>query len=279
MMYPGSFPVPPSAPAGPLGPGPLGAVLRVVTGVVQAANTPVTVVVEGGHHDPRLGADAFALASMDAALQLTETLIRGYDRRVRVMLAVLVDDLGLGCGPEACTRAGSAAATLPDTLPEALEARLAAHRLVRRDRVLITTERNARNRALAALRGWAEVPELLHWHGATGARRAVFHSDDGARVPLAEETGPGRWTARCPLLMAQHYADLRAAASRRYAPTWPTVIVDLSVGADQPKVTRGAELAVRRPHASRHELPDAIVNLFEADGTAGVARFAPEDYA
>jgi hypothetical protein len=216
---------------------------------------------------------------MDAALQLTEALIRTYVRRVRVMLAVLVDDLGLGCGPDACTRDTTLAAPAPDTLPAALEARLSAHRLVRRDRVVLTTERNARNRGLAALRGWEEVPDLLAWHGAAGARRAVFHSDDGAQIPLAEETGPGRWTARCPLLMAQHYADLRATAARRYAPAWPTVIVDLSVGADQPKVTRGAELAVRRPHARRDQLPDAIVNLFEADGSAGVARFAPEDYA
>lgn len=264
--------------AGPLGPRPVGTVLHVVSQVVHAADTPVAVIVEGGHFDPRLGADSFAIASLNAALQLTEGLIHHYARRVRVVISLLVDDLGASCGPAACTLADAPAPVETGVLPDPLDARLRAHRLVRRDRVVVTTERNARNRGLAALRGWTAVPDLLHWHGAPGARRATFQADDGASIPLAEETGPGRWTARCPLIMAQHYADLRALAGRRYAPSWPTVVVDLSVGADQPKVTRGAELAVRRPHSAPDARPHAIVNLFEADATAGVAVFRREDY-
>ncbi len=233
--------------------------------LMAESEVPVVVVLEGGHFDPNRGADEFSRYSLQAVLELATRMIRR--QRMRIVFGILVDDLGLECSGTHCkidTPSGDPAADQKQ-LPDALEEILADCRYVKRDRVLVTTERNARNRGLDSLkRLMREEPETcadLLRVDRDGEQGTVYlKASDGTPVLIAKQRGQS-WTAQCPLIMGQHYTDVFRQVGKRFQTGFSVVIVDLCEFTDRNKVNRGSELALSfltpRGEGYRH-----IVNVF-----------------
>lgn len=229
-------------------------------------STPEVLVVEGGHFAPVSGATPFAQDSLAAALQLAEETVRTHGRRVRVIVAILVDDLGLQCGSDGCVLHPSGKS---EDLPDLLEAQLASHWMVRRQLVHVQTERNARNRGLQRLKRWLADPTVPI---VQQDDLAIFRSADGQEVQIAHRSGD-HWVADCPLVMGQHYADLFSHACSRFGAGRPVTIVDFSDALDRNKVCRGAQLAQQVAVATLDGTKrPGIVNVFlPTDGSRVLA--------
>jgi len=231
---------------------------------------PTVLFLEGGHYDPRLGADAFAVHSLRAAVMLAEHAIKTYGRRIRVVLGVLINDLAMACDESHCNIPLSIApVSSSGPLPQLLEDVFAASPFVKRHRVQIYSERNAKNRGIKKLKrllgssATMPPPCLRAIHKQADEVSIYFESIDGQDIRLAKQSS-SLWSALCPLVMSQHYTDVIHNLEQRFADSYPILLVDFSQVADRNKVMRGAELALRLfvPQASE---PRAILNVFYAD--------------
>lgn len=158
---------------------------------------------------------------------------------------------------------------------------MAASRLVKRERVLVSSERNAKNRGIARLKRMLSSPEIESRGGRQGdlaaiggLRRSRHHDaeritfDVGRSVLLAEIHGDS-WSVKCPMVMAQHYLDVVAKIRQRFPAGPRLVLVDWSELLDQPKVKAGADVAVRL--AGEPEAFD-VFNIFFGDDDGEIYR-------
>lgn len=254
---------------------PLREVIAQVDAHLTRISTPLVVAIEGGHFDPRDGVTPFALNSLHHALDLTTALITKYDRRVRVVLGVLVDDLGLECATT-CGVTNRTRAATTSTLPVELDRVLRDHRFVKRDRVVVSSERNARNRALKRLRRAYEhdvlPPALRTAIDQQTARMDLILPVRGRNVVLAEARG-NVWTATCPAVMGQHFTDVLQHIEKRFPAKHAALIVDISEALDCEKVSVGA-IAAERVFSVPTQTPVAITSVcwFDDDGVSADVR-------
>ncbi len=248
-----------------------------------AVDRPTAFFLEGGHFDPRFGVTSFARQTLTDALDVAGELIKRFSRRVRIVLGILVDDLGLDCGDGGCTTSSVTADSPAGTLPRALESILTASRFVKRERLLVSSERNAKNRGIARLKRMLSASEITSRDGRDGSsltyrgglrqerhhdtRRITFNA--GRDVLLAEVRGES-WSIKCPMIMAQHYLDVFSKLRQRYPADPRLVLVDWSEMLDQPNVVAGAEIAVRM--AGENGAVD-VVNTFFGDDKGDIYRF------
>jgi hypothetical protein len=234
---------------------------------------PAVVYLEAGHYSGRHGPDDFARNSLRHALALGTGLVLDHKTdgkdRLKLVFGILKDDLGMTCDAVACYVAPRA--DQPDggaSLPADLEAILREHPLVKLDRLLLSTERTAKNRGLGLLRRIHEsgnYPEGMFHQADPGPEGLYFGTWDRQQVLLSLINGD-YWTAKCPTLMGQHYADILARLEQRFHAAHPTILVDFSDLMDRNKVGRGSEAALRyfwkRPEGAG---PVVILNVFYDD--------------
>ena len=240
---------------------------------------PTVFFLEGGHFDPRFGVTSFAERSLTDAVDVGHELIACFGRRVRIVFGVLVDDLGLDCGGSICaTEPGAEAADIADgEIPGALDSILAASRIVKRARVIVSSERNAKNRGIERLkRKLASSRYALQGTGSPESLQQVQDDsgesiimDLGRAVVLAEVRN-GTWTAKCPMIMAQHYLDIALRIHQRFPARPRIVLVDWSEMLDQSNVATGAQVAVRIAYEEGTSLD--VMNVFLGDEDSGISR-------
>lgn len=241
---------------------------------------PLTMVLEGGHFNAEDGAELFAIETLRSALVVGETLIRSYGKRVRIMYSILVNDLGMACGKDFCTILQQRAKHQGDALPPQLETMLKGNRFVKRDRVVIATEKHSRNRGLKLLK--THLEHDLNETGTPLVIRTLDHrstfmlqTEDGYEVEIAIREGK-QWTVKCPLIMAGHYRELIDKARQRCIGDSAVAIVDFSELSDRGKVTRGTELALRVFGASDdQDRPVSILNVFWANDSGDPSFLVP----
>lgn len=238
--------------------------------VLEQSVTPLVVVLEGGHFDPISGSDAFAENSLICSLRIGRDLIQRYGRKVRVVYGVLIDDLGLDCDGSACNINTGRQDHSERWLPPELEAILAHDRFVKRERVILSTERHSRNHGLKQFKrllrkGADQVENAWTVEERDGLQTYLLRADDGMTVEIARREDM-RWTIKCPLIMASHYAHLVMQVEHRFQPGHGIAIVDFSELSDRGKVTRGSELALRAmiPAESTNGMR-SILNVFWGD--------------
>lgn len=205
---------------------------------------PLVLYLEAGHFTAGMAPDPFSLSSLEQALDLGEMLIKRHKEAVRLVYGLLADDLGLACGAATCSLTEAANAVPGDTaIPAQLEAALQRRSFLKRDRVLVFSERNAKNRAIDTLKRSLkkEVPCLE-----TEAR------PDGEDIMLRRAGAPGillctrrdhRFAIKCPGIMGQHYADVLLALRERFFRASKFLLVDWSDLIDKTKVLQGIESA------------------------------------
>jgi hypothetical protein len=251
-------------------PGSVTHVLTWVSKQIEHSTAPQVIAIEGGHFDSVLGADGFSQNSLRCSLQIGRELIRRFGRGLRVVYSTLIDDLGLDCDNKTCSMVSGPHPHSEQSLPPALETIFQADRLVKRERVILDTERHSRNRGLKRLKRLLDnksdrVEGIVTIEETGNAITCNMRTDDGMTIEIASRVEK-RWTIKCPLIMASHYADLVATIERRFGREYSVAIIDFSEVSDRGKVTRGSELALRalipaEPGTGRR----SILNVFWGD--------------
>jgi len=235
----------------------------------QIRLAPRTVVyLEAGHYSGAHGPDEFSLASQTHALDLGTSLVLEHQKHVKLVYGIFKDDLGLTCDAVSCYVPAAQNADDADlSIPRALEALLTSHSLVKMDKLLLFSERNAKNRGLAHLKRLKEsgrYPAGMAFRATDDGEAFVYRTYDRQEVTLAEVNG-SHWTAKCPVLMGQHYADVLARLAQRFPAEYPVVLADFSDLMDRNKVGRGSEAALRYFRHAGLQNDVTILNVFYDD--------------
>lgn len=235
---------------------------------VLEAGSRAVIYLEAGHYSGASGADEFSLLSQTHAIDLGKNLIREFQRSVRLVYGILKDDLGLTCDAVSCYIPRPQDTEEENlTLPRNLESLLQAEPLIKMDKLLLFSERNAKNRGLARLKKIREsnsFPPGMALRPQEDGDQIVFTTYDRQEVVLAEAHG-ARWTAKCPVLMGQHYADVLARLEQRFPAGYPLILVDFSDLMDRNKVGRGTEAALRYFRPANRDSEVTILNVFYDD--------------
>lgn len=201
------------------------------------------VVLEGGHFDSTIGADAFAENSLRTAVALGQDLISRHRKGVRVVFSVLENDLGMVCDGPICNISTGKSRARTEGLPPKLEEILRTTRLVKRERVIVESERTCRNRGLKLLRSFQQAngeftcPRIRSLPDGS----VVFNNRAFETASIGKIAG-GVWSAQCPLIMAAHYSGLQRIVRTRFPDTERLMVVDFSDIHEQGKVMNGADL-------------------------------------
>ncbi len=238
---------------------------------------PPIIFLEGGHFSPKYGPTEFSINSLQEAIDLASNLISEFKKKIRVVLGILIDDLGLNC-ENICNPTIEKIKQGNGPLPAAIEIILSKSPIIKRDRVIISSERNAKNRGIETLKKIATESALIEVKEETGLRRIYFLADDGQRVLCAQSNG-NNWVAKCATIMAQHYKDVSRKLDQRFPEKYRQIIVDFSEASDQIKVNRSSELAIRL--FLEQDARKEIVNICFVDQACKkyiIDSFSQEDY-
>lgn len=213
-----------------------------VAHVIGSGGTPI-VYLEAGHYDPRFGADIFSESSLKEALVFGDELLRQFGRSFKLVFGVLVDDLGLECGESECTLSqGPPSFDTTRSLPSSLEEILKSNSFIKRDRVLLFSERTTKNRAIKQLKKAlkANSNPFLITRKEVEENQILFTYSSNEDILLAsfkEHT----YKAKCPSIMGQHYADCTLQLKNLYPKATDLIVVDWCEKLDASKVKTGAE--------------------------------------
>lgn len=239
-----------------------------VGGKASSASDPIVVILEAGHFSSSYGSDQHAVNTLRGALDLANNLIIEHGRKIKVVLALLIDDLGLSCDIDICS-IGKNTEKAVSSFPNELTLILKGSSLYKAKQFVISSERAAKNRGIAKLKSILEKsgPELgtiFKLEKENQQQRFSFCSDDGQTVLLAD-IKDWVWRSHCALIMGQHYFDLHKKISRRYPYNWPQILIDFSSIHERGKVNRGAELATHFLSLEGSSQHYEIVNICFAD--------------
>lgn len=208
----------------------------------RAEGRPVAVYLEGGHYDVTAGITIFSENSLKSVVCTTESLIRNYRDRVRAILGILVNDLGQSCKTTCTEKPQTRNVEKFEELPPELQAILAEMRYFKSEKLLVMSERAAKNRGIKTLRSKKKCNDKRF---KTVDGKIFFDSYDGGKYLVGENHGEV-WSAKCPTIMAQHYTDVSDRISRRFVhQNYPQILVDFSMMNDRSQVSAGAEIALR----------------------------------
>ncbi len=215
-------------------------------------NKPLVIFLEAGHFNSRLGITNFSVNSFQGAIDIATNLIIEFKKKIRIILGVLIDNLGLGCdNNNCCIKLGHHGPDVSHKLPDEIEDILYRSPIAKRDRFVISSERNARNRGISTLKKMARSLKsnpkntMLALEETGDVKKLYYKSEDRHNILLAEVIG-NNWIVKCPTIMAQHYADLFQMMAQRFTLRYPRMVIDISEMLDRNKVNCGAEAALRQ---------------------------------
>lgn len=205
------------------------------------------VYLEGGYYDTRFGPTEFSVNTLKACIEIAESIIKKRYRITRVVLGVLINNIGMTCGEDACVIDSREKITknTDGTISESLEKMLVKSKVTKKDKVIITNERNLRNRGIRTAREMIKEPIKYSLEIDENADKEVLYNVilDGSKIPLAIKRGE-RLIARCPLIMGQHYLDLYIDSIKKYGNSTNLLLVDFCEMYDRHKVNNGVKVAL-----------------------------------
>ena len=242
-------------------------------------DSKAVILLEAGHFDPRHGATEFSKETLRDALFMIRSLVKEYGKSVRIILGILIDDLGLECGETACTiTPGATRPGSTDEIPQELEEILKSP-YVKRDRLLISSERTCKNRGLLTLKKLLKTDtfeDKISLIPTPNQDTKVFFEDSELNQILLSEFSGAIWKAKCPTIMGQHYVDCFAKMIERDREAEKLIIIDWSERLDIPKVTAGSQAAFKVfVSESTQQLSLHIVNIFFSDDAGEFCEILP----
>jgi hypothetical protein len=206
---------------------------------------PPVLYLEGGHYDPRYAINDFSIDSLTHVLNIANNLITTYKGRIKIVIGILVDNLGLQCTETSCDiHENGKSKDSYDELPPEIEKILDQYFIVKRDKILISNERNCKNKTISFLKKAVKTHhDCLSIEHKDDIDSVVFHAPDQQDIQLAEIKNTITWSAKCPSIMAQHYSNVTTKILKRFPGAQDVTIIDFSEIDDINKVTRGVETA------------------------------------
>lgn len=235
---------------------------------VSHSSDPTIIILEAGHFSSSYGSDQHAINTLKGALDLANNLIVEYGREIKVVLALLIDDLGLSCDVDVCS-VGENVGKVTGSFPDELTFILKSSPIYNVKQFVISSERAAKNRGIAKLKSIIKKSDpalgiIFKLEEENQQQKFFFCSNDGQMVLLAD-IKDWVWRSHCSLIMGQHYFDLHKKISRRYPYNWPQILIDFSSIYERGKVNRGAELAIQFLSLEGLSRSYEIVNICFAD--------------
>lgn len=224
-------------------------------------------VIDCGHFDSVLGVDEFSTATTELAVQLFNATDAERRKGLKIVFAVLLDDVGMSCDEDAMVCLPKDVKAVSRTsVPDELRDMLKITAGFRDERLKLFSEKTARNRGIQFYRKRLDdlrsQPRFHLEDGDNGTRRLLFETDQGNNILMADLTTDSLWTGHCPLLMAMHYRDIAAWASKLFSDHRTVHVVDFSLSQDRGKVNGGAQIATT--YTADSELA-SVTNVCSAD--------------
>lgn len=235
----------------------------------EAQKKPVVVYLEAGHFNPSFGSDDFSENSLKDAIGFGGELIRKHGKNIRIVFGILIDDLGLQCGKDVCEITTSSEPP-SDKIAEELETILSNSKLVKRERVLVFSERTTKNRAINRLKKLiAKKSDLIKVNGDQETEKCQVMmplNNEGDEILLSNKEAHV-YGIKCPGIMGQHYDDILLKLRERFFQASSFHIIDWSEIMDETKVSHGARAFsnVFNTHRSGDFQQIHISNVFFAD--------------
>jgi hypothetical protein len=220
------------------------------------------IYLEAGHFDPRTNLSSFSEQSLIDALVIATHLILEQKHALKLVIGILIDDLGLECDEQACHRVPNRPLE-QQPLPAELLDILNGFPIVKLERLLKFSERAAKNRGIASLKkqlqnqnltGFVCKPEQGYY--------SIYYQSSEDSFLLAKQF-QARWVAKCPLIMAQHYKDVMKQLRNRFFEATHFLLVDFSEMFDRNKVSAGTKIYLNSWADTRFST--TIMNVFYKD--------------
>ena len=244
-------------------------VLSIVRKQVCAHECTV-VFLEAGHFKLNTNVETFSTQSLEDAVCLGKYLINTFKKQVRVVFGILVDDLGQECGIDKCsvsvlTNNDQTAVdrAIPKPLLDILKQE---QRYVKLDRVLLFSEKTAKNRSIKHLKNAiSSYATNVITEGEQGDVDVYCANQPYGRILLAKKKDK-TFNAYCPSIMGQHYADVFAKLAERFFERSCFITIDWSEMMDNSKVLSGTQ-AFKRVFCNTpsKKMTLTIINIFFAD--------------
>lgn len=236
--------------------------LQKYIGPETKRETPHVLYVESGQLKMDTTDTDFALATLDDSLRLIDQAQREFGNRIKAVLGIWVDDFGQDCSGKVCsvTKPKPSFSNQFKDLPQEVRKAILAQNFMSEQKVLVTAERSAKNRALRRLRDNIKKihPNFtIEPENHQGGRKTVSYiGEQDNHVPVAFINGE-LWTVKCAAIVAQHYRDIQELLRKRFRNLQSTTLTDQSEMKDRMKVTWGNEIAMREINSA-----DQIINVF-----------------
>lgn len=250
--------------------------INIVEKALESSSNLV-VFLEAGHFDPRFGITDFSTISMRDALDFAKGLIKRFDKKIKIVLGILIDDLGLECSETSCTISPSPTkSALEDDkiLPKELDELLHSYFFVKRDRLLISSEKTCKNRGLLRLKKLLKsesYENVISVDARDATKTKVTFTDEEQNEILLAEYSMAIWKAKCPTIMGQHYIDCFIKLQQRFVLNQKMMIIDWAEMLDYSKVTAGSQAAMKVFIPNNLEKLDLeIVNIFFGDDVGDI---------
>lgn len=229
---------------------------------------PLVIYLEGGHYDPRYDISDFSIESLENVLNIANNLIIKHKGSIKIILGILIDNLGLQCSESVCDIANIAESNNnEDDLPKEIEEVLNKYIIVKKERMIISNERNCKNKAIKFLKKKIETKQnRISVDNHNNNSTVNYQTLDNQSIELAEIKSKTTWVAKCPSIMAQHYTNVTNKILNRFPNSENIIIIDFSEIEDINKVTRGVEIAldIFYPLNIKQKQIE-IVNIFKTD--------------
>lgn len=222
--------------------------LDVISKLIKKTDdTRQIVYLEGGYFDTRFGPRDFSTNTLQACIEVAEEIIKRKYKITRVMLGVLINNIGISCGEDVCLIDDQKKNNQDENdteVPESLAVMLKKSKIAKEDQIT-TNERTLRNRGIRTIKNIVENKKSFSLETNPYSDNGILYSVviDGVKIPLAIRKD-NIWTARCPLIMGQHYSDLYIKSTKKYGTTTQQLCVDMCEMYDRHKVNNGAKVAL-----------------------------------
>lgn len=239
-----------------------GEIISYVDECCHKSTGTMVIYLEGGHFNHRFGVDEFSENTLRDAIFLGKILIKKYQKKVRLVYGILIDDLGISCSEDHCTVSASPIhATKTQEIPRELEKIIMETGLIKRDRLMLFSERTSKNRAISTIKKKINHDSIIvTQHGLDN--EVNIKTNSLGIFMLARRKGHV-FTAKCPAIMSQHYKDVMLKLTQRFFKANSFVIIDWSDASDKTKVSQG--VSSYSLFKDEHFCETTIINVFFGD--------------
>lgn len=191
----------------------------------------LVIYIEWGHFSPNLY-DEFFFSSIQAVEELLKNIIQTFWIKTRIVLWVLVDDLGIDCSGNSCSiNSSNTSYNTFDSLPDLVKNEFKKLKYFKENSFLVFSEKTSKNRWIDFLKKHYPV---LNSDELYEKDNELLYDNKIDSFTFAKKSD-NSFTAKCPLIMANHYRDVILKLNQRFTDK-DHMIIDYSDLYDQNKV-------------------------------------------